>query len=88
MIAINSSLQSQERALVELKELSPELYDKAIKPDAFLLPLSRTGPTITPPILGYQSPDGDYQDVTKTYEFPLVGNTTSILRNLVPGRRR
>ncbi|XP_037072442.1 39S ribosomal protein L40, mitochondrial-like [Pollicipes pollicipes] len=59
---------SQERALEELKAESYELYCDAISDDPALVPFEHRGPTLTPPIPGYDSPDGDYIDTTRKWE--------------------
>ncbi|KAL9896705.1 mitochondrial ribosomal protein L40 isoform 2-T2 [Glossina fuscipes fuscipes] len=51
---------SQQKALDELRLESEELYQEAIQPDVSLLPVRVKGPVATPPIEGYNSPDGDY----------------------------
>ncbi|XP_076438414.1 large ribosomal subunit protein mL40-like [Babylonia areolata] len=61
-------VNAQQRALDELRFESEELYQMAIQPDETLIPLEFKGPTATPPIKGYQAPDGEYIDVTKTYD--------------------
>lgn len=35
--------------------------------DEALLPFNSEGPTETPPIEGYDGPDGDYKDVSKIW---------------------
>lgn len=57
---IDRLVQSQMKALEELRRESEELYQEAIKPDDGLLPFKAKGPVSTPPIKGYESPDGDY----------------------------
>ncbi len=37
-----------------------------------MLPFSADGTTLTPPIKDYDSPDGLYVDVTRTWEPPVV----------------
>lgn len=61
-------MQSQKKALEELRKESEELYQEAIQPDLSLTPISVTGPVNTPPIKGYVSPDGDYIDISKKWE--------------------
>ncbi|KAK3923086.1 39S ribosomal protein L40, mitochondrial [Frankliniella fusca] len=51
---------SQRLALDKLREESEELYQAAIQLDNSLINVSIKGPTITPPIKDYDSPDGDY----------------------------
>ncbi|KAH7723169.1 Protein MRPL-40 [Aphelenchoides avenae] len=64
---IRESLQAQARALEILKELSPTLYESAVQPDPTILPLVIKGPSITPPLQEYESPDGEYINTTRTY---------------------
>ncbi|XP_022913089.1 large ribosomal subunit protein mL40 [Onthophagus taurus] len=59
---------SQQKALDELRKESEELYQEAIQPDLQLIPYGFIGPVETPPIEGYNAPDGDYQDVSKKWE--------------------
>lgn len=49
-------LQSQSKALAELRLESEELYQAAIQPDETLLPITIKGPVNTPPIKNYDSP--------------------------------
>jgi len=65
---INDLEYSQQRALNELREVSEDLYQEAIKIDESFLPFQLTGPVETPPIENYQSPDGEYIDVSKKWE--------------------
>lgn len=55
--------QSQEKALHELRAESEGLYQAAIQPDEFLLPITIKGPAYTPPIKNY--------DVPAEYLFPF-----------------
>ncbi|XP_036342739.1 39S ribosomal protein L40, mitochondrial isoform X2 [Rhagoletis pomonella] len=57
---IDRLIQSQNRALEELRKESEELYQEAILKDITLLPVNVKGPVETPPIKNYVSPDGDY----------------------------
>ncbi|XP_054745701.1 39S ribosomal protein L40, mitochondrial [Anastrepha obliqua] len=57
---IDRLLQSQNRALEELRKESEELYQEAIQIDMTLVPVTVKGPVATPPIKNYVSPDGDY----------------------------
>ncbi|XP_030376348.1 39S ribosomal protein L40, mitochondrial isoform X2 [Scaptodrosophila lebanonensis] len=57
---IDRLVQSQNKALEELRRESEELYQAAIEMDLQLLPVTLTGPVATPPIKNYVSPDGDY----------------------------
>ncbi|KAK7499884.1 hypothetical protein BaRGS_00008975 [Batillaria attramentaria] len=65
---LSSLLASQERALEELKFESPELYQMALQTDDGLVPFEMKGPTATPPIKGFDAVDGEYIDVTKTFD--------------------
>ena len=48
-----------KRALELLKICSPQLYEAAMQPDVqFAGGLSIKGPSLSPPISTYQSPDG------------------------------
>lgn len=49
-------LQSQNKALAELRLESEELYQAAIQPDETMLPITVKGPVNTPPIKNYESP--------------------------------
>jgi len=62
---------SQKKALDELKAVSETLYLKAIETDETLLDLASPIVTFTPPIEGYEAPDGDHKDVTKTFEYDV-----------------
>ncbi|CAD6199259.1 unnamed protein product [Caenorhabditis auriculariae] len=64
---IRSALAAQNKALKELKAISPELYEEAVKPATGNLPLTIQGPSLTPPIKKYESPDGDYVDTTRQW---------------------
>ncbi|CAJ0597912.1 unnamed protein product [Cylicocyclus nassatus] len=64
---VRSALKAQRKALLELKKLDPELYEKAVAPASTSLPLVIQGPGLTPPIEDYQSPDGDYIDTTRSW---------------------
>ncbi|XP_076235426.1 mitochondrial ribosomal protein L40 [Calliopsis andreniformis] len=65
---IESMMLSQEKALKELKIVSKELYEKAVEFDKSFLPYNALGPVHTPPIDNYDSPDGEYINVTFKYE--------------------
>ncbi|BET02628.1 ribosomal protein L40 [Nesidiocoris tenuis] len=65
---IDRIIGSQDWALDQLKAESPELYAAAILPDEGLLPFKCAGPTETPPIVGYDSPDGDFFDTSKKWD--------------------
>ncbi|KAF1763548.1 hypothetical protein GCK72_011814 [Caenorhabditis remanei] len=64
---IRGAIESQRKALAELKKLSPELYTSAVQPAANDLPLTIHGPSLTPPIKNYEAPDGDYIDTTRNW---------------------
>lgn len=49
-------LHSQDRALIELRRESEELYQAAIQPDDSMLPMEVKGPVYTAPITNYESP--------------------------------
>ncbi|KAL6423105.1 hypothetical protein ACFW04_010536 [Cataglyphis niger] len=66
--AIDSILYSQQRALDELKAESEELYQEAIQVDLGLLPYIAKGPLKTPAIENYESPDGEYINMTRKYD--------------------
>lgn len=65
---INDLEYSQQRALNELRDVSEELYQAAIQIDESFLPYQFTGPVETPPIENYQSPDGEYTDISKKWD--------------------
>lgn len=65
---IDSIMRSQQKALDELRMESEELYQEAIKPDMHLLPFNSAGPVSTPPIDNYESPDGEYINITKKFD--------------------
>ncbi|XP_054011608.1 39S ribosomal protein L40, mitochondrial [Hylaeus anthracinus] len=65
---MESIVNSQEKALAELKAASEELYAKAIEIDDSFVPYSAVGPVHTPPIKNYDSPDGSYADITMVYD--------------------
>ncbi|XP_054261851.1 39S ribosomal protein L40, mitochondrial [Macrosteles quadrilineatus] len=58
---------SQARALDKLRQESEELYQEAIQIDPGFLPFKVKGPVVTPPIENYDSPDGEYVDVSKKW---------------------
>lgn len=57
---IDRLVQSQNKALEELRRESEELYQAAIEVDFKLFSVPLKGPNATPPIEKYVSPDGDY----------------------------
>jgi len=61
-------MNSQSRALLELRQESEQLYQQAIEIDEKLIPFEAKGPMETPPIKGYMAPDGDYIDTTRKYD--------------------
>ncbi|XP_049878004.1 39S ribosomal protein L40, mitochondrial [Pectinophora gossypiella] len=65
---IDRIMAAQRRALDKLYEESEDLYNEAIMPDMQLIPYSISGPVATPPIKGYDSPDGEYVDVSKKWD--------------------
>ncbi|KAL4121600.1 hypothetical protein QTP88_014082 [Uroleucon formosanum] len=65
---INNLEYSQQRALNELREVSEDLYLAAVDIDESLLTYQLNGPVETPPIENYQSPDGEYIDISKKWE--------------------
>lgn len=64
---MDNLVQAQKKALHELKAESVDLYEQAIQLDFSFLPYFAEGPKITPPIEKYDSPDGDYQDISKKW---------------------
>ncbi|XP_015109288.1 39S ribosomal protein L40, mitochondrial [Diachasma alloeum] len=65
---IDTVVLSQQKALDELRAESEELYQAAIEVDLSFLPHDVQGPVSTPPIKEFDSPDGEYIDITKKYE--------------------
>ncbi|XP_062127309.1 large ribosomal subunit protein mL40 [Drosophila sulfurigaster albostrigata] len=65
---IDRLLQSQNKALDELRNESEELYQAAIEVDLQLLAVPLKGPVSTPPIKNYVSPDGDYNHQSMKWE--------------------
>lgn len=64
---IERVVAAQSKALEELHMESPELYKAAIQPDEDLLPFCLKAIVETPPIKGYEAPDGLYEDTTKKW---------------------
>ncbi|KPJ18278.1 39S ribosomal protein L40, mitochondrial [Papilio machaon] len=64
---IDRIMGAQKRALDMLYEESEDLYNEAVMPDLKLIPYSIKGPVATPPIKNYDSPDGEYIDVSKKW---------------------
>uniref|UniRef100_H3B5D0 Large ribosomal subunit protein mL40 n=1 Tax=Latimeria chalumnae TaxID=7897 RepID=H3B5D0_LATCH len=65
--AVEAMLEAQREALQELRQESEELYQAAMKCDQGLIPLESHGPCNTPPLPGYQAPEGKYNDITRAY---------------------
>jgi len=66
--AIDSIIYSQQKALDELRAESEELYQEAIQMDLGILPYTAKGPLKTPAIENYDSPDGEYTNITRKYD--------------------
>lgn len=66
--SLDTLIVCQERALQELRFESDELYQQAIQPDFQLLPFVGEGPVASPPLENYESPDGEYLDISKKWE--------------------
>lgn len=60
----SSLWQSQQKALVQLRSESEDLYQAAIQPQEALLPITVKGPVHTPPIKTYVSP-AEYLSIPK-----------------------
>lgn len=58
---------SQQKALDELRKESEDLYQEAIQLDLNLIPFEVNGPVRTAPIKNYESPDGEYLDISKKW---------------------
>ena len=54
---LGGMVQSRDKALRELKRVSPELYHKSLELNTSLFPFEWKGPTETPPLLTYIPPD-------------------------------
>uniref|UniRef100_A0A8C3K9R8 Large ribosomal subunit protein mL40 n=1 Tax=Calidris pygmaea TaxID=425635 RepID=A0A8C3K9R8_9CHAR len=65
--AIQALVEAQQEALRELRLESEELYQAAIRRDPGLFPFQREGPDYTPPLPGYDPPEGKCVDITKVY---------------------
>lgn len=61
-------VESQTKALEELRKESEELYQMAIQKDTCLIPFHQNFLLRTPPIEGYIAPDGDYFDTTQKFD--------------------
>lgn len=67
--SIKSVVGAQKKALKHLKMSSPHLYDASISIDDNLIPYKVDDvKKETPPISGYQPPDGKQQDITKEWK--------------------
>ncbi|PSN33246.1 39S ribosomal protein L40 [Blattella germanica] len=64
---IDRLIFSQQKALDELRKESEELYQAAIQINPLQLPFITHGPVYTPPIKDYDSPDGEYSDISKKW---------------------
>ncbi|NWH30519.1 RM40 protein, partial [Chloropsis hardwickii] len=64
---IQALVESQQEALQELRLESEELFQAAIRRDEGLFPFEREGPSYTPPLPGYDPPEGKCTDITKVY---------------------
>ncbi|KRX74889.1 WD repeat domain phosphoinositide-interacting protein 3 [Trichinella sp. T6] len=62
---IRVMMNSQLKALEELKLESETLYRSALEVNPDLIPCVFDGPVSTPPIPGYETPDGDYKETTQ-----------------------
>lgn len=60
--------QAQTKALTELRAESEDLYQEAIQPDFSFIPFYAKAPVVTPPIEKYESPDGEYNDISRKWE--------------------
>ncbi|VDO99294.1 unnamed protein product [Soboliphyme baturini] len=65
---VNVMLRNQRKALEELKKESQFLYEAAIQVNPNLLPMDRAGPVSWLASPRYESPDGDYKDITRKWE--------------------
>ncbi|XP_014799558.1 PREDICTED: 39S ribosomal protein L40, mitochondrial [Calidris pugnax] len=65
--AIQALVEAQQEALRELRLESEELFQAAIRRDTALFPFQREGPDYTPPLPGYDPPEGKCVDITKVY---------------------
>ncbi|XP_067012899.1 large ribosomal subunit protein mL40 [Anabrus simplex] len=64
---IDRIIFAQQKALDELRKESEELYLEAIQIDPGLIPFETKGPVHTPPIKDYDSPDGEYVDISRKW---------------------
>lgn len=65
---IDKVVMAQQKALQELRFESEQLYEAAVQLDVNLLPFQAQGPVATPPIDRYESPDGEYVNVSKKWD--------------------
>jgi large subunit ribosomal protein L40 len=65
---LDRMINSQKKALDELRYESEELYQHAIQPDIDMVPVVCKGPVRTPPSKDYPFLDGDYINTTKLFE--------------------
>ncbi|XP_065353894.1 large ribosomal subunit protein mL40 [Cloeon dipterum] len=68
---LDKMILSQQKAMDELRLESEELYQEALAMDLNVMPFTIKGPVHTPPIVNYDSPDGEYTDITKDWFQPL-----------------
>lgn len=66
--SIDALVQAQTKALDELRLESEELYQAAVQPDPSMLPFKAKMIVHTPPIKDYESPDGEFVDISKKWE--------------------
>ncbi|XP_063861064.1 LOW QUALITY PROTEIN: large ribosomal subunit protein mL40-like [Scylla paramamosain] len=59
---------ARDQALEELRQESEDLWLEAIQVDPALLPFRAKGPVATPPIKDYDTPDGEYYNITKKWD--------------------
>uniref|UniRef100_A0AC35U138 39S ribosomal protein L40, mitochondrial n=1 Tax=Rhabditophanes sp. KR3021 TaxID=114890 RepID=A0AC35U138_9BILA len=64
---LRNSLLSQDKALAALKKVSPSLYAEAIRINDSEIKCVFEGPPIRAPITGYEAPDGDFIDITRSW---------------------
>ncbi|CAG7836685.1 unnamed protein product [Allacma fusca] len=66
--AMENLMSSQQKALTELRNVSEDLYQAAIAIDETYIPFQSTGPVETPPFKDYNTPEGDYIDISRNWE--------------------
>ncbi|XP_045122033.1 39S ribosomal protein L40, mitochondrial-like isoform X2 [Portunus trituberculatus] len=59
---------ARDQALEELRQESEDLWLEAIQVDHVLLPFKAKGPVATSPIKDYDTPDGEYYNITKKWD--------------------